>query len=523
MHENTPLLDQQDLQQAEALNFMAWQQQIGAEQVPVQASPDVQVNQPELVPPASIIEQFGDRIVTAFGVTGTLTELTEKCPYPKELRTFEGDQRFGAKILEKNGIAIPEAFAHLRSEPPKQKAEVAEAEKHKESTSKLEIDKVATQSVAAEQSMTASSRALETAADAKLLGPETESKLTSQDGLEAESSEKSKTVEEAPVTTGGGPDLNELANETVDSLDTPRLPNVAILRKRLLDLDPSTFKSNKAAAVNMAEHSEGDTLATSLVTQVEIPQANETSYEEQMVELYLEAANEVTANGDMGTQSVDISDEMIADFLGTSITASEGTELVGDSYDLPAMPDTLAEHTLNTLSYISDGETIGVSQDERLFVLTALPVEVAVAYQKMIEELEPEAAEQLTNLVEKMSRVAQRLQVLEAKQQIESEEAQQIIKVLEVYYDQLLHALIGPGAIDPEARRIFIAKIRTNIFHRTIAQTFDIPMEGTREFDRDLIKQALMSQGRQQPANRKPINLARIFAMLGIRHDLQDA
>jgi hypothetical protein len=95
--------------------------------------------------------------------------------------------------------------------------------------------------------------------------------------------------------------------------------------------------------------------------------------------------------------------------------------------------------------------------------------------------------------------------------------------VLEVYYDQLLHALIGPGAIDPEARRIFIAKIRTNIFHRTIAQTFDIPMEGTREFDRDLIKQALMSQGRQQPANRKPINLARIFAMLGIRHDLQDA
>lgn len=528
MHENTPLLDNQEHQQAEALDFMAWQQQLEAVQVPVQSSPDVQINQPELDRPASIIEHFGGEIVTAFGVTGTLKELMDKCPYPKELRTFEAEERFGAKILEKNGKAIPETFAHLSSEPPKQKAESTVIDKHKDATNKPETTKIDLKSVTSEQPMAASSPTAEAATDAKILEPETESILTTQDSTEAKSSEPSKTVEEAPVTAGGGPDLNELAKEMVDSLDTPRLPNVAILRKRLSDSDPSISKSTKAATINLAEHVEAELLPTVPVAQAESLQTNETtseaSYEEQMVGLYLEAASEVANNIDSAAPDKFISDEMIADFLGTSITPTDRTELVSDGYDLPVVHEALDEPTdnmFNTLTQIPDAEIAEIVQAEQPLVLTAVPVEVAASYQKMIDELEPEATEQLIEMVEMMSLIAERLQVLESKEQVEGKEGQQIIEVLEAYYDQLLQALEIP--INSQSRIIFIEQIRSNTFRKTIAQAFAITLEGTREFDRDLMKQALRSQGRQQPADRRPINLARIFAMLGIGHDLQDA
>ncbi len=533
MYENTPLLDNQEQQQAEALDFMAWQQQLEAVQVPVQASPDVQINQPEVAPVADIFEQYGDTVVTIFGVTAALKDLPP-CPYGQH--SFEARQRFGVKILEKNDIDISDAYAHLRSEPQKQKAEKAEKaeatviDKHKDATNKSETAKIEPKSVTSERTMVASSLTTEAATDAKILGPEAESRLTSQDSTEAKSSEPSKIVEEAPLTAGGGPDLNELAKEMVDSLDTPRLPNVAILRKRLTDSDPSMSKSTKAV-VNLAEHSEAELLPTVLAASAKSLQANETtseaSYEEQMVGLYLEAASEVANNIDSVAPAKFISDEMIADFLGTSITPTDRTELVSVGYYLPdvsmisAEQDVPIESTLNPLSYTPNAEIAETVQAEQPLVLTALPVEVVAVYQKMIDELEPKEAEQLIEMVETMSLIAERLHVLEYKKQVEGKEGQQIIEVLEAYYDQLLQVLEIP--INSQSRIIFIEQIRSNTLRKTIAQAFAIPIEGTREFDRDLMKQALRSQGRQQPADRRPINLARIFAMLGIRHDLQDA
>jgi hypothetical protein len=519
MHENTPLLNHDEHQQTEALDFMAWQQQMETPQVPVQTSPDVQINQPEVARPASIIEQFGDEVVTVFGHTGTLKDLMQKrgrlCP---EEPDFHKDEIFGAKVLEKKGVDITEKFAHLSNAIQKQKTEAGVVDKHKEAKIKVEPARVTPQSAVSEQSITASKQITE-ATTAKLLGLETESTTTNQDEVETESSEQAKTVDEAPVTAGGGPDLNELAKEMTDSLDTPRLPNVAILRKRLLDLDPSTFKSTKAAAANLAERSEVEVMPpTDFAAQSEVPQATEANYEEQMVQLYLEAASEVASNTDNYATIEGVSDEMIANFLGTDHL--DGAEPPEGNYALPGIP---IATTLNTLSNISNIENLGEIPTEQPLVLSALPAELTTDYQKAIEELEPEAVEQLISMVETMSLIAERLQILESTQQSEGNEAQQIITVLEAYYDQFLQALHGADAIDVEARRVFIAEVRKNTFRKTIAQAFNIPLEGTREFDRDMIKQALMSQGRQQPSERKKINLARIFAILGIGQDLQDA
>ena len=515
MHENTPLLNQQDQQQAEALDFVAWQQQMEAGQVAVQASPNIHVNQPEVERPANIIEHFGDRVVTIYGVTDTLKNLVKDPRCPEKFRTPEADERFGAKILEKNNIAIPDAFAHLRSEKPNPKVNEAAANQRKDAPVKLETNKASSESAKQELVVTGD----------KLFGLEAESTADVKENASTEFSESSKTIDEAPVTAGGGPDLNELAKEMVDSLDAPRLPNVAILRKRLLDLDPITFKSTKVAASSMAEHS-----APTLMAQDEALIFDETNYEEKMVELYLEAANEATneatnevANGSITAVPAEtIKDETIADFLG--ITQTEQVLMSHDSYDLPTID---YAPIVNTLSNVSDQEFSKVLDDERPLVLQVLPTEIVAAYKKMIDELEPVAAEQLVEMVAVMSLIAERLQVLEVGNQSEGKEGQQIMHTLEDYYDQLLQVLKGPVTIDPEARRIFIAQIRANAFHRSIKQTFkqtfDIPLEGTREFDRDMIKQALMSQGRQQPPDRRSINLARVFALLGIGHGLQDA
>jgi hypothetical protein len=166
------------------------------------------------------------------------------------------------------------------------------------------------------------------------------------------------------------------------------------------------------------------------------------------------------------------------------------------------------------LSIIPPEVVVIPSSQPESHILGSLPTAVGEAYAMRLEELPPAEVEQLTELVETMSLIAERLHVLVTSERGDSEEAVQIEQVLEAYYDELCTILGLP--IDGQERARFIAAVRSNSFQNTVEAAFEAAEddEGTHEHKRVITV----------PAHQLPVllqqtaNLARFIMQLGVSH-----
>ena len=426
-------------------------------------------DQQEREQPPSIVEHYGDQIITVFGITGKLKDLIDGCPVPADQRSPADNERFAANALGSNGVVVDEKFAHWLS--PKSKTEDEAKPKLQEKPDKSEplLPKTLPPPVKA-QPVAQQNEKPRVALDDALNVARRAAEL-----LEQEQTVKAKQVVskvELSKTKPKDAKLPKIVERTIQAIDEPS--PVLISTKNVIELEsqeeqPVVEKQWPAEAV------------------------------EQLGKLYQEAAAEVAAE--------QITDEMLAELLETEVMDNEffGQELV--------LPTVAEEGELNMLS-IDETQIEHVEQTEQpvpLKLVQILPAEVAVAFDVAIETFEPEAAAELTELVQTMTLVAERLQVLVTTERQDSPEAIQIEQVLEEYYDQLCE-LIGI-VVDADERLKFIAAIKSDVFQKTVSEAFELPEDaGTHEF-----KLGMLGQAYQMPVVlQQALKLARFIMNLGV-------
>ena len=471
------------------------------EQTPPIAFAEALPDQLEHDQQASLFEHFADKVFEIYGQRGTLRQLLNDggCPVPPEQRSFAATERFTAKLAERSGLEIPERFSHLISPEPTnaRRDETPKIEKvHKlpETTSPAKVESDPEPSLVMVVGGAPSSGG----------GPSTEEQINSL-LTEAKNEALSSVTEVKPLKSNAAkagkavlaPRLKPVTSipKTVDVEALVLKPVREKIQGRLADLAT-------AAPVTLIESA--TTIAPSVTASP--------SVEQYLGELYEAAALEVNeAETGVALQEFADIDQAIADVLDTPIGAEGVTEYFDGQAFL--LPEPLESGMLNVLSEQAYQAPEALTDTVQAPILRIMPEAVSNAYASASETLTVQETERLTELVESMSLIAERLNLLVTSDRAESEEAVQIEQVLEELYDQI-HSLLGLQ-VDETERKKFIAAIRSDVFQQLSTAAFELPAdEGTHEF-----KRVIISQAHQLPVLwQQTVNLTRYIMKLGVNH-----
>ena len=491
------------------------------EQLPVNISPDALHEQAEQAINASLFEQHKNTVITAFGMTGTIGELLDKCPMDPSLRNFEATEAYTAKLLEKNNIEVPELFAHLRSEQPKDSSKKNNEEpKAPKSESKSVVSPV---EVKTQNTITNATELVEAFRETKI-EPETH-RIKEPESEPNSESDEIEIISGGMEQGGGGPSDQDLEAQSLaaspSKVEThtpspkpvtkteifvekaskivklkPELPSPVIEANQIIKLMPELPipATEEPTVYDVGEPQFVEPAPMLEIAHLETAAAIETA-EEQIADLYQQALTETT-----GIESPEEDPE-----------SAESEILETDLYettDHPKETNFGEGRILNLLSIdlievVDDAPAITQSP-----LLSALPPELESLMVSALESAEPQA-EELAESVESMTLVAERLQVLIAENRSDSPEAQQIEVVLIEYFDQLCLAT-GWAATDEE-REAFIGSIKQ--------AAFEIPTEAVTELSTDSgtheFKNGILVQAQQLPDENRITLLAGFMMRLG--------
>ena len=467
----------------------------------------------------SLFEQSRDVVVTMFGMTGKISDLINECPIPASERSFSATEAFTAKALELSNVEIPEAFAHLRTEPKAKSEKLTEPAKTEETVKLPQIsgDKRSERSVPQQSEHGVSVQA---ASGREVPAVQTvEVTLLDSGDVPTTSVESS---ESAIPQQGGGPPDQELEGLSSKQMSAssegnipPKLePKVAMFIKRVgqtiklkLELPAPQFQP--------ILESPAHTIETNLDTQP--PARDETNPPEdvdsveQLAELYYSIGAEVD-NGEVSGQELPTAEEMIADSVGEVPVGPlpDVTESTVEEQFSQLMSVEFPDEVVNPIFKSSAAELEPETEIRTFAVTRALPPVLETVLRSQAVEDTPEA-ELLVESIETMTLVVERLQELCGVERADCTEALQIEQVLIEYYEQL--CAIAHHEVDPAEQNAFITALKTvptELYEPSVEQPYD---DGTHEY-----KHGIFTQSLQPIHDARTTRLAHFIMQIGTVH-----
>ncbi len=453
---------------------------------------EVMSDQSEINPPASLFEHYAETEFEIYGVRGTLRQLINDggCPVPAHERSFAATERFTAKLVERAGMEVPDQFAYLRSvEQPKLDATVAA----KKDTPSQRFDSKSTAQIA-EKNDRFEASATVIAAEPKNADKVVENRLVMEALVLAGQQNEEQAIKTAPIT------VSEKKTKLPFASIQPKaeLPTFDFIPKneQQLSVIKIVERAHDRAAKTVADLPKDITNHPNTISEP----VSEDLAQQYLGELYHAASQEVAV--------AKATDEAIAEILGLTLT--NDSEL--DDYELAeiSLPEPEVDDLLNKLSY----EQFAVAESytaEPKPIVELMPVTLTEAYDEAVKTLPTVETQPITDLLEKIVAIADRLQILVATERSESPEASQIEELLDNYYLQLHELLKLP--IEADERRRFMVAVRQGAIQDQITDEFEHPNdEGTHEF-----KFAFLTQTHQlQTLLQQTTNLARFIVKLGV-------
>jgi hypothetical protein len=481
-------------------------------------------------PGASLYEASRNIVVTMYGMTGTVAELSARCPVPLSERSPAAMEVFTARALEDSNIAISDQFAYLRSDAKKNavQEQPKPAVQHKQ---KQKVETVTEETVQREpvQPVTTRLRDVEQTIGVSESVASSQETTFSREGtsLEAGMIELSADLTAFSLPQAELPtiehqqfqvDIPEHLVERVSAADQYQTELKPLdLSQRSLEPVELQLEAEYAHAESTPEPAYELASLTPVEMVTEPPMLQEApELVEQLAKLYYES--EVVAST-LGTETHFIfhtedeeggeKEQAVEASVGLVVTEATPDETTPD-YQLLNTLSQPKPAILNMLSIAPEAETIAVSSVEKAAAIVAMPAAAEPLLRVAFDTLEAPEAEALAEVVETMTLIAERLQVLVGTDRGEGEEARQIEQVLTEYYDQVCATIKLP--VTGEERLQFIATIRSNSFQTVLEETFELPIdEGTHEYKRDFQDSVYQLPVMLQ----RTIKLARMMVSLG--------
>lgn len=494
----------------------------------------------EQEPQASLYEESRDVVVTMYGKTDTIGNLSKLCPVPPSKRSAASMDIFTAKVLERSNLKVPERFAHLRSEHkktdtnehPKQK--IGQKPEQKQALKAVPLPESTPRSVTHKEvqslSPTLDSAELQLSVPAIATNTERLASLDDNDRPETGFGDIPAVIlSEAESQAKKFQQAEEIYAKPVLELEPVQeaavKPSQSEGQPIVLDLSASfgeIIELHLSASETQFEPPEAARYAPITAEPepvhevLEVPAPQTLALQQQLAELYFESEEAAAA----------LHPETLFVFNAEDDNGSQDESQVEPVFSLSMEYDEIAEDpalfpTVNTLSHenhtlvntLSDEPEADMTVDspvEKVEAISAMPAAAEPLLRLAIEALDAPEAEALTEVVEMMTLVAERLQVLVGTERGDGEEAQQIEQVLTEYYEQICVAIGLPVTAEEQLK--FIATIKANAFQTILQETFELPIdEGTHEYKRDF-----QSSAYKLPVMlKRTINLARLMVSLG--------
>jgi hypothetical protein len=466
-------------------------------------------------PQASLYEASRNIVVTMYGRTGTVKELSDGCPVPLAERSPAAMEVFTARALEESKIAIPDEFAYLRSDSKKNVVQ-EQAKPEVKPKQKQKVERATPETVQRDpvQPVTTRLRDKEpTLVVSEVLASSQETTVSKEEAiLEAGMIELSADLTAFSLPQAELPtiehqqfqaDIPEHLVERVSAADQYQTePKPLDLSQRSVELQ---LDAEYVHAESTPEPAYELVSLTPVKMVTEPPMLQEApELVEQLAKLYYESEVVATTlntethfifhNGDEEGGEQEQAVEASLGLVGTEATPDETTP----DYQLLNTLSQPKPALLNMLSRAPEAETVAESPVEKAAAIGAMPAAAEPLLRVALETLDVPEAEALVEVVETMTLIADRLQVLVETDRGEGEEARQIEQVLIEYYDQVCATIKLPATV--EERLQFIAVIKSKSFQTILEETFELPIdEGTHEYKRDF----------HDPAHQLPVMLQR--------------
>lgn len=472
----------------------------------------------------SLFEQSRDIVVTIRGMTGTISDLINECPVPASERSFAATEAFTAKVLEMSNVKIPEAFAHLRTEPKAKSEKLTEPAKTEETAKLPEIrgDKRIERSVPQQSEHGVS---VQVTSGREVPAVQTV-EVTPTDYGDAPVTSVESSEPTIPQQGGGPPDqeLEGLSPKQLrassESNIPPKLePKVEMFIKRVgqtikLKLELPALEAPEAQPIlEIPAH----TIETNSDTEPPVidettPPENVDSVE-QLAALYYSVGAEVD-NGEVSGQELPTTEEMIADSVGETPVEllPDVTESTVEEQFSQLISVEFPDEAANLIFKSSVAELEPETEIRTLAVMRALPPALATVLLRRAAEDTPEA-ELLVESLETMTLVVERLQELCGAERADCDEDLIVDeRVLVEYYEQL--CAIAHHEVDSAEQNAFIAALKTvstELYEPSVEQPYD---DGTHEH-----KHGIFTQSLQPIHDPRMVRLARFILQIGnVRH-----